>query len=119
MEPTRFHKSLRNTVIDLAICKGMTITEITSIPELSNDHTPVLFEHVMAFVYDEALRTKITDDFRGRHVDGESTDDCSQFVFWQHVGKSFQIVLIDVLPDLMVGVRSLGIDAERCLSRAP
>ncbi|GFY13779.1 hypothetical protein TNCV_4961481 [Trichonephila clavipes] len=83
----------------------MTINEITSIPELSNDHTPVLFELVMAFVYDKALRTKITDDFRGRHVDRESTDDCLQFlVFWKHVGKSFQIVLIDVLPDLMVGV---------------
>ncbi|GFT42727.1 putative RNA-directed DNA polymerase from transposon BS, partial [Trichonephila clavipes] len=44
LEPTHFHKNLRNTVIDLAICKGMTITDVTSIPELSNDHNPVLFE---------------------------------------------------------------------------
>ncbi|GFU83872.1 zinc finger protein 112 [Trichonephila clavipes] len=44
LEPTHFHKNLRNTVIDLAICKGMTITDVTSIPELSSDHNPVLFE---------------------------------------------------------------------------
>ncbi|GFQ71183.1 RNA-directed DNA polymerase from mobile element jockey [Trichonephila clavata] len=44
LEPTHFHKSLRNTVIDLAISKGMTITEVSSIPELSSDHNPVLFE---------------------------------------------------------------------------
>ncbi|GFT51697.1 hypothetical protein TNCV_2421521 [Trichonephila clavipes] len=44
LEPTHFHKNLRNTVIDLAICKGMTITDVTSIPELSRDHNPVLFE---------------------------------------------------------------------------
>ncbi|GFX84207.1 RNA-directed DNA polymerase from mobile element jockey [Trichonephila clavipes] len=44
LEPTHFHKNLRNTVIHLAICKGMTITDVTSIPELSSDHNPVLFE---------------------------------------------------------------------------
>ncbi|GFX77465.1 probable RNA-directed DNA polymerase from transposon X-element [Trichonephila clavipes] len=44
LEPTHIHKNLRNTVIDLAICKGMTITDVTSIPELSSDHNPVLFE---------------------------------------------------------------------------
>ncbi|GFQ98199.1 putative RNA-directed DNA polymerase from transposon X-element [Trichonephila clavata] len=44
LEPTHFHNSLRNTIIDLAICKGMTVTEVTSIPELSSDHNPVLFE---------------------------------------------------------------------------
>ncbi|GFR15298.1 putative RNA-directed DNA polymerase from transposon X-element [Trichonephila clavata] len=43
-EPTHFHKSLRNTVIDMAICKGMGVSEVTSIPELSSDHNPVLFE---------------------------------------------------------------------------
>ncbi|GFY78783.1 uncharacterized protein TNIN_452901 [Trichonephila inaurata madagascariensis] len=32
LEPTHFHKNLRNTVIDLAICKGRTIIDITSIP---------------------------------------------------------------------------------------
>ncbi|GFQ99719.1 hypothetical protein TNCT_159031 [Trichonephila clavata] len=40
LEPTHFHNSLRNTIIDLAICKGMTVTEVTSIPELSSDHNP-------------------------------------------------------------------------------
>ncbi|GFQ98304.1 RNA-directed DNA polymerase from mobile element jockey [Trichonephila clavata] len=45
LEPTHFHNSLRNTIIDLAICKGMTVTEVTSIPELSSDHNPVLFEY--------------------------------------------------------------------------
>ncbi|GFW56158.1 probable RNA-directed DNA polymerase from transposon X-element [Trichonephila clavipes] len=44
LELTHIHKNLRNTVIDLAICKGMTITDVTSIPELSSDHNPVLFE---------------------------------------------------------------------------
>ncbi|GFQ93255.1 putative RNA-directed DNA polymerase from transposon X-element [Trichonephila clavata] len=44
LEPTHFHNSLRNTIRDLAICKGMTVTEVTSIPELSSDHNPVLFE---------------------------------------------------------------------------
>ncbi|GFR08033.1 RNA-directed DNA polymerase from mobile element jockey, partial [Trichonephila clavata] len=44
LEPTHFHKSLNNTVIDMAISKGMTITEVSSIPELSSDHNPVLFE---------------------------------------------------------------------------
>ncbi|GFQ89628.1 nucleic-acid-binding protein from transposon X-element [Trichonephila clavata] len=43
-EPTHFHKSLHNTVIDMAISKGMAITEVSSIPELSSDHNPVLFE---------------------------------------------------------------------------
>ncbi|GFR21263.1 hypothetical protein TNCT_84141 [Trichonephila clavata] len=43
LEPTHFHKSLRNTIIDLATCKGMTVSEVTSIPELSSDHNPVLF----------------------------------------------------------------------------
>ncbi|GFQ78365.1 hypothetical protein TNCT_301 [Trichonephila clavata] len=28
----------------MAICKGMTVSEVASIPELSNDHNPVLFE---------------------------------------------------------------------------
>ncbi|GFR21879.1 putative RNA-directed DNA polymerase from transposon X-element [Trichonephila clavata] len=44
LEPTHFHNRLNNTIIDLAICKGMTVTEATSIPELSSDHNPVLFE---------------------------------------------------------------------------
>ncbi|GFQ73600.1 putative RNA-directed DNA polymerase from transposon X-element [Trichonephila clavata] len=44
LEPTHFHNRLNNTIIDLAICKGMTVTEVTSIPELSSDHNPVLFE---------------------------------------------------------------------------
>ncbi|GFV16302.1 probable RNA-directed DNA polymerase from transposon X-element [Trichonephila clavipes] len=43
-EPTRFHRNCRNTTIDIAICKGMTVSECTSIPELSSDHNPVLFE---------------------------------------------------------------------------
>ncbi|GFU79599.1 RNA-directed DNA polymerase from mobile element jockey [Trichonephila clavipes] len=43
-EPTRFHWNCRNTTIDIAICKGMTVSECTSIPELSSDHNPVLFE---------------------------------------------------------------------------
>ncbi|GFR19248.1 MAGUK p55 subfamily member 5-A [Trichonephila clavata] len=43
-EPTYFHGSTRNTTIDLAICKGMTVIDSTSIPELSSDHNPVLFE---------------------------------------------------------------------------
>ncbi|GFU19924.1 nucleic-acid-binding protein from transposon X-element [Trichonephila clavipes] len=43
-EPTRFHRNCRNTTIDIAICKGMTVTECTSILELSSDHNPVLFE---------------------------------------------------------------------------
>ncbi|GFT23257.1 putative RNA-directed DNA polymerase from transposon X-element [Trichonephila clavipes] len=45
-EPTRFHRNCRNTTIDIAICKGMTVTECTSIPELSSDHNPVLFEEI-------------------------------------------------------------------------
>ncbi|GFW53054.1 hypothetical protein TNCV_131191 [Trichonephila clavipes] len=70
--------------------------------------------HVVAFVYAEALRTKIAD-FRRRNVDRESTGDCTQFlVLLKHVSESFQIIFVDVLPDLMVGVRSLGIDAELC-----
>ncbi|GFQ76028.1 hypothetical protein TNCT_460571 [Trichonephila clavata] len=28
----------------MAICKGMTVSEVASIPELSSDHNPVLFE---------------------------------------------------------------------------
>ncbi|GFU10713.1 RNA-directed DNA polymerase from mobile element jockey [Trichonephila clavipes] len=43
-EPTRFHRSCRSTTIDIAICKGMTVTDCSSIPELSSDHNPVLFE---------------------------------------------------------------------------
>ncbi|GFU91647.1 putative RNA-directed DNA polymerase from transposon X-element [Trichonephila clavipes] len=43
-EPTLFHRSCRSTTIDIAICKGMTITDCTSIPKLSSDHNPVLFE---------------------------------------------------------------------------
>ncbi|GFV82579.1 RNA-directed DNA polymerase from mobile element jockey [Trichonephila clavipes] len=41
-EPTHFHRSSRSTTID--ICKSMTITDCSSIPELSSDHNPVLFE---------------------------------------------------------------------------
>ncbi|GFV64065.1 hypothetical protein TNCV_2313581 [Trichonephila clavipes] len=43
-EPTRFHRNCRNTTINIAICKGMAVSECTSIPELSSDHNPVLFE---------------------------------------------------------------------------
>ncbi|GFT62961.1 RNA-directed DNA polymerase from mobile element jockey [Trichonephila clavipes] len=32
------------TTIDIAICKGMTVTDCSSISELSSDHNPVLFE---------------------------------------------------------------------------
>ncbi|GFQ83510.1 hypothetical protein TNCT_104011 [Trichonephila clavata] len=56
MEPTHFHKSLRNTVIYLTICKGMTVTDIISIPEFSSDHNPVLFESLDNFT-SPALRT--------------------------------------------------------------
>ncbi|GFV08592.1 hypothetical protein TNCV_472111 [Trichonephila clavipes] len=30
-EPSRFHHNCRNTTIDIAICKGMTVSECTSI----------------------------------------------------------------------------------------
>ncbi|GFX42375.1 probable RNA-directed DNA polymerase from transposon X-element [Trichonephila clavipes] len=43
-EPTYFHRNTRSTTIDIAICKGMTVTDCSSIPELSSDHNPVLFE---------------------------------------------------------------------------
>ncbi|GFW65654.1 nucleic-acid-binding protein from transposon X-element [Trichonephila clavipes] len=43
-EPTCFHRSSRSTTIDIAICKGMTVSDCSSIPELSSDHNPVLFE---------------------------------------------------------------------------
>ncbi|GFX28827.1 nucleic-acid-binding protein from transposon X-element [Trichonephila clavipes] len=43
-EPTRFHRSSRSTTIDIAICKGMTVSDRSSIPELSSIHNPVLFE---------------------------------------------------------------------------
>ncbi|GFT76726.1 RNA-directed DNA polymerase from mobile element jockey [Trichonephila clavipes] len=43
-EPTYFHGNTRSTTIDIAICKGMTVTDCSSIPELSSDHNPVLFE---------------------------------------------------------------------------
>ncbi|GFW44823.1 putative RNA-directed DNA polymerase from transposon X-element [Trichonephila clavipes] len=43
-EPTRFHRSSRSTTIDIAICKGMTVSDCSSIPQLSSDHNPVLFE---------------------------------------------------------------------------
>ncbi|GFY63747.1 RNA-directed DNA polymerase from mobile element jockey [Trichonephila inaurata madagascariensis] len=38
-EPTCFHRNCRSTSIDIAICKGMTITDCSFIPELSSDHT--------------------------------------------------------------------------------
>ncbi|GFQ80723.1 RNA-directed DNA polymerase from mobile element jockey [Trichonephila clavata] len=43
-EPTYFHGTTRNTTIDIAISKGMTVIDSTSIPELTSDHNPVLFE---------------------------------------------------------------------------
>ncbi|GFY48936.1 putative RNA-directed DNA polymerase from transposon X-element [Trichonephila inaurata madagascariensis] len=43
-EPTRFHRNRRSTTIDIAICKVMTVTDCSSIPDLSSDHNPVLFE---------------------------------------------------------------------------
>ncbi|GFR09935.1 probable RNA-directed DNA polymerase from transposon X-element [Trichonephila clavata] len=43
-EPTYFHGTTRNTTIDIAISKGMTVIDSTSIPELSSDHNPILFE---------------------------------------------------------------------------
>ncbi|GFX28886.1 RNA-directed DNA polymerase from mobile element jockey [Trichonephila clavipes] len=43
-EPTHFHRSNRSTTIDIAICKGMTASDCSSIPDLSSDHNPVLFE---------------------------------------------------------------------------
>ncbi|GFS39605.1 putative RNA-directed DNA polymerase from transposon X-element [Trichonephila inaurata madagascariensis] len=43
-EPTCFRRSYRSTTIDIAICKGMTVTDYSSISELSSDHNPVLFE---------------------------------------------------------------------------
>ncbi|GFY68842.1 RNA-directed DNA polymerase from mobile element jockey [Trichonephila inaurata madagascariensis] len=33
-----------STTIDIAICKSMTVTDCSSISELSSDHNPVLFE---------------------------------------------------------------------------
>ncbi|GFS54447.1 RNA-directed DNA polymerase from mobile element jockey [Trichonephila inaurata madagascariensis] len=43
-EPTCFRRSYKSTTIDIAICKGMTVTDCLSISELSSDHNPVLFE---------------------------------------------------------------------------
>ncbi|GFT89756.1 putative RNA-directed DNA polymerase from transposon X-element [Trichonephila clavipes] len=43
-EPTHFHRSSRSTTIDIAICKVMTVTDCSSIPELSSDLNAVLFE---------------------------------------------------------------------------
>ncbi|GFY47443.1 RNA-directed DNA polymerase from mobile element jockey [Trichonephila inaurata madagascariensis] len=43
-EPTRFHWNCMSTTIDIAICKDMTVTDCSSIPELSSDPNPVLFE---------------------------------------------------------------------------
>ncbi|GFR00683.1 RNA-directed DNA polymerase from mobile element jockey [Trichonephila clavata] len=64
LEPTHFHKSLNNTVIDMAISKGMTITEVSSIPELSSDHNPVLFEVSLDNFTSPALSTYAFPNWR-------------------------------------------------------
>ncbi|GFQ78746.1 hypothetical protein TNCT_646101, partial [Trichonephila clavata] len=58
-EPTYFHGTTRNTTIDIAISKGMTVIDSTSIPELSSDHNPVLFEKgLSSFSIDENLQER-------------------------------------------------------------
>ncbi|GFY40642.1 RNA-directed DNA polymerase from mobile element jockey [Trichonephila inaurata madagascariensis] len=56
-EPTFIRQNYNSTTIDIAICKGMTVTDCSSISELSSDHNPVLFEVSLDNFTSPALNT--------------------------------------------------------------
>ncbi|GFS61317.1 hypothetical protein TNIN_427741 [Trichonephila inaurata madagascariensis] len=73
-EPTCFRRSYRSTTIDIAICKGMTVTDCSSISELSSDHNLVLLREAPFQENPEPC-----DDDAFDHVKEESTTPQPQF----------------------------------------